>query len=269
MAKPTTGHLKRPPFSLEGMGNLFGGADPRRLAQMVELMRYDYSVQHFDFQEDTINAQWTTAVTAGGAPTAFAASAARGGQISGATGTSDNGVTAIHYDHSIWDAADNPLMIIRFKAPANVNDLALEIGFSDAKTSEAVFGVEDVDTPAIASGTTELVAIHRDTDQNTATACTLVGVGTNSNVTAATITGNGTNYSPTNSAWITAMVGVRNYEGFCSIWDSGTLYTARVAAGPETGTLVRPYAQFMVRAASASKTIAIDYITIICERNLT
>lgn len=274
MAKPNPTYLKKP-FSLDSFDGLFGHGDrPRKLAQMVDLMKFDYFLHFFDFQEDTINTQWTTAVTAGGGPTAFAANAQRGGAIRGATGTTDNDVTAIHYDHSIWDAADNPFMIIRWKAPANVADFSFEIGFSDAKTNENEPGVSDVDTPAVSNGVTELVAVHMDTDQTLTTAA-LVGVGTNSTIAKTNINttnAGSTGWTPTASKWIEMIIGVRQYEGYATIWDNGipvaNATTWRVAAGPESGVLFRPYALFRTRSTT-TKQIDIDFIGVGGERNAT
>ena len=274
MADPNPMFLKKP-FSLKEYSNLFGHGDrPRKMAQMVELMKFDYFFKFFDFEEDTINAAWTTSVTAGGGPTAFAANAQRTGAVRGATGTTDNDVTTIHYDHAMLDAGDNPFMIIRFKAPANVSDFAFEVGFSDPPTNANVQNIDDIDTPSLLAGTTEAVVVAMDTDQTLKTAA-LVGVGTNSTIAKTNIwttNGGSTGWTPTASKWIEMVIGVRQYEGYATIWDNGVAVaqgtTWRVAAGPESGVLVRPYALFMTRSTT-TKQIDIDFIGFGSERNAT
>lgn len=274
MPKPNPTYLKKP-FSLDSFDGLFGHGDrPRKLAQMVDLMKFDYFFQFYDFEEDTLNGNWTAPVTAGGGPTAFAANAQRGGALRGATGTTDNDVAAIHFDQSILDAADNPFMIIRWKAPANVQDFSFEIGFSDPKTSEVLPAVTDVDAPTVANGVTEAVVVHMDTDQTLTTAA-LVGVGTNSTVAKTNINttnAGSTGWTPTASKWIEMVIGFRQYEGYATIWDNGVPVangtTWRVAAGPESGVLVRPYAQFRTRSTT-TKQIDLDFIGWGCERNST
>ena len=245
-------------------------SDPSKLALLTQLLRHDYGYIPSEFGGAIVAADWSTAVTAGGGPTPFSYSAVRGGVLQGATGSTDNDATAIQRTQTFLDPADNPVMIIRWRANA-VTSFSFEIGFSDPKSDEALPGVTDVDTPSVGNGVTDILCVHMDTDQDLTTAA-LVGDGTTGSPTATSIfttpTG-ATGFTPTANTWQTYILGVRANQGFAYLWDGRNLMANiqwRVSNGPDSGVLVRPYALFRTRN-TVSKTIDIDMWDIAWERD--
>ena len=255
MPEPSPMFLQKP-FSLAHAGSLFGGSDPKKKALLIKNLPFNYGYIESEFGGALVAADWTTAVTAGGGPTAFAFSAVRGGVMQGATGTTDNDVTAIYRTQTFLDPGDFPFMLIRWTVNT-ITGFSFEIGFSDPKTDEALPGVTDVDTPTVGNGVTDILCVHMDTDQ-TLTTASLVGDGTTGAVAKTDI---GT-YTPSAAVPQTMLIGLRPNIGFCAVWDgdgfAGGIIRS-VSNGPDTGVLVRPYAMFRTRN-TASKTINIDYI---------
>lgn len=258
------------PFSLAHFRRVFAVSDPVKLAAMTGLMPWDYFHKVWDFHEATLTADWTTDVTAGGAPTAFAYNAQRNAALRGATGTTDDGVTALKYHSVAFDPADNPFFWLRWVAPAAVTGFSFEIGFSDAKTDEALPACTDIDTPTVANGVTDMGGVHMDTDQTLTTAA-VVADGTTGAALATTLVNRaGTAWTPTASGIIDVIVGVRPNLTYCWIWDSlapmGIMQS--VAQGPDTAVLVRPYALFRTRNTT-SKQIDLLKAVIVAEENRT
>ena len=244
------------PFSRQHAASLFGGGDPSKIALLMPILYHDYGFFIDEFVQALDTTRWTTAVAAGGGPTAFAYSAVRGGVIQGLTGATDNDALSIYLTQTFLDPADNPFLFIQWRSNA-VTGFSFEIGFSDPKTDEALPGVTDVDTPAVGNGVTDIACLHMDTDQ-TLTSVALVGDGTTGS--AASLSdpeGAGTTYTPTASAWQTFIIGVRANIAFAYVWD-GAGFAGRfsVGNGPDSAVLVRPYALFRTRN-TVSKTIDI------------
>src|SRR3990167_4193798 len=176
MPDPNPMYLEQKPYSLQHARSMFGGTDPKKIALLIPNLIADYGWLRTEFDGTIVAADWSTAVTAGGGPTAFAYSAARGGWARGGTGATDNDATAIYRAQTFLDPADNPFMLIRWKVSA-VTGFSFEVGFSDPKSDEALPGVTSVDTPTIGNGVTDILCVHVDTDQDLTTAA-LVGDGT-------------------------------------------------------------------------------------------
>lgn len=260
MAEPSPMFLQKP-FSRVHARSLFGGSDPKKIALLIKNMPFDYGYFDSQFLGSLVAADWSTAVTAGGGPTAFAYSAIRGGVAQGLTGTTDNDVTAIYRTQTFLDPADNPFMLIRWSANV-VTGFSFEIGFSDPKSDEALPGVTDVDTPAVGNGVTDILCVHMDTDQTLVTA-SLVGDGTTGSATKTDI---GT-YTPTGGTFQTLMIGLRPNLGFVKVWNgAGFVGEVSVSNAPDSGVLVRPYALFRTRNTT-SKTINISRIFCCWEHN--
>lgn len=254
------------PFSRQLARSTFAGTDPRKIALLVEALIFDYGVVREEccFALDT--AKWTTAVSAGGGPTAFAYSAVRGGTFQGATGTTDNDATAIHAAQTFLDPADNPWFLIKFNVGA-VTGVQIEVGLSDPKADEALPGVTDVDTPTVGNGATDIACLHMDTDQ-TLTTVELVGDGTTGAAALSSAPSLTTRaYTPTASTYQTWLVGCRPNLSYALIFNGdGQVGSFATANGPDSGVLVRPYALFRTRN-TASKTVNIDYMFYGWERN--
>lgn len=260
--------LLEKPFSLAHARSMTGGTDPVKLALLLPAMFWDYGFRSSEFTSALSATDWTTAETAGGTTTAFAYNAQRGGTIQGATGTTDNDVTAIHCAETFLDPDDNPFMLIRWMTTA-VTDFSFEIGLSDPKGDEALPGCTTIDAPTVANSATDLLALHMDTDAILKTVA-LVGDGTTpaaAKTNIMTVPGGSTGYTPTPSAWQTFVIGVRDNRGYCSIWDgAGFVGRYSVASGPDGGVLVRPYALFRTRTTT-TRTITISKIVYGWEEN--
>lgn len=270
MSNPNPMFLAKP-FSLAHARSMFGGSSPKNLAMLVPLMVQDYDFQFDSFLDYLNTSRWTVPVTGGGGPTPFAITEARGGVIQGLTGAPQNGVVAIHSPRVHWDPADNPFMLIRWQANT-VTSLQLEMGFSDAKSSEVLPGVTDIDTPAAGNGVSDMVCLHMDTGESLKTGA-LVGVGTSTGIAATTIYtdggGGSTGWTPTAGKWIEVMIGVRPGLGYAAIWDAEGLVGNKIWAvnsGPDSGQMVRPYALFRT-LTTQSRTIEIDGIGYGNEKN--
>ena len=241
--------------------------DPRWVALNIPLLWHSfyYRIEHCDIALNTNI--WTTAVTGGGAPTAFAYQAVRGGVFRGATGTTDDGYTTLRFANVAFDAADNPGMYVRFLAPAAVTGFGLEIGFSDPKTSEVLKGVTGLSAaavPTVANGVTDIAAVCLDTDYTLTTAA-LVGDGTTGSASGALI---GT-WTPTASCFIDIIVQVQANLASCQIWDDGAyIGDFGVTNGPDVAVLMNPYIQFATRNTT-SKQIDIKKIVLWGEENRT
>ena len=272
MPNPNPMLLEQMAFSREHARSMFTGTDPKKIAMYIPILKSDYGWIESEFDKTIQSAEWTTAVTSGGGPTAFAYAAVRGGVARGATGTTDNDTTAIYRTQTFLDPADFPFMLIRWKSSA-FTGFSFEIGFSDPKTDEALPGVTDVDTPAVGNGVTDIACLHMDTDQ-TLTTVALVGDGTTGSAAKTDITTTptgSTGFTPTASTYQTYLVGVRPNEAHATLWDGDAKIANirwHVSNGPDSGVLVRPYAIFRTRNTT-SKTIDVDYIAFGWERTAT
>src|SRR3990167_7034840 len=128
------------PFSLLHYAKV-NNLDPRRLLLSAPNLFSDFHYERHEFIGTLDAVYWSTDVTAGGAPTAFAYNAQRNGAVRGATGTTDHGVSAMYSPNVAYDSADNPCWFVRWRAPAAVTGFAFEIGWSDAKTDEKLISV--------------------------------------------------------------------------------------------------------------------------------
>lgn len=268
MTKPNPMYLEDP-LGLAHARRMTGGTDRVKLALLIPAMPKDYGYMSDEFTGALSASKWTTDVTVGAGPTAFAYAAVRGGVIQGATGATDNDATAVHGTQTFMDPDDNPFMFIQWRSNI-VTGFSFEVGLSEAKTDEALPGCTTVDVPTVANGASDLLAVHMDTDATLTTAA-LVGDGTTPAAAKQNLyrggPGGSTGYTPTAAAWQTFLIGVRDNLGYCSIWD-GDAFVGRfsVATGPDGGVLVRPYALFRTRNTT-TKTIDIRKIVCGWEQN--
>lgn len=255
MPTPNPMFMENMPFSLEHSRALLGGSDPKKTTLLIPNLYANYKWFPSSFGGALVAADWSTAVTAGGGPTAFAFSAVRGGVVRGETGTTDNDGTAIYRTQTFLDPADNPFLVIVWRSNV-VTGFNFEIGFSDPKADEALPGVTDVDIPTVGNGVTDIACVHLDTDQ-TLTTASLVGDGT----TGAAAKTDISTYTPTAATWQTIVIGVRPNLCFAACYNGkGLLGNRKYGAsnGPDSGVLVRPYAAFRTRNTT-SKQIDIAF----------
>ena len=254
------------PFSLLHYAKV-NNLDPRRVLLMAPTLFSNFYFRLHEFDGTLVAADWSTDVTGGGAPTAFAYNAQRNGALRGATGTSDNGVTAIYQPNVAMDPADNPSIFFRWRAPADVAGFGFEIGWSDAKTDEKLVCVSALSAaaaPTITNGITDFGLLVMNTDL-TLTTTAIIGDGTTGAVNGALV---GT-WTPTASGIIDMIIGVTPNGTRAQIWDSGAFVGNFSASnGPDSATLVRFSAMFKT-LDTTSKTIDILKVAILAEENAT
>lgn len=265
MADPSLMFVRKP-LSLKHLSEVFGGGPPSRAAFMQQLMIWDYAVERHEFITAIETAHWT-AVTSGG--TDFAYNAQRGGALRGATGATGNNTVALHKAQTYLDAADNPVFMGRLVMPSSLANTRLEIGMSDPKTTETAQSVTDIDTPALANGVTDGAYIAMDTGQ-TLTTMALVAAGTSSADAKTNITDtNGTAHTPTASGIWEFVIGCREGQAMCMIWNNGAFIAHTVVnSGPDAGVLMRP-SIYVETLAASSRVLDIDWLVIAHERNRT
>ena len=263
---PNTMQNTNKPFSLQHYAQLHN-LDPRWVLLNAPNLfsNFYFRLEEFDGTLDA--AFWSTDVTGGGAPTAFAYNAQRNSALQGATGATDNGVTALYKPNVAWDPADNPSWFLRWRAPAAVTDFGFEIGWSDAKTDEklvCVSALTGAAVPTITNGITDFGLLVMNTDL-TLTTTAIIGDGT-----TGTVLGNlvGT-WTPTASGIIDMIITVSPNLTKALIWDSGAFVGSyNVLNGPDSGTLVRPSAIFKT-LTTTTRTINVLKSAILAEENAT
>lgn len=260
--KPVYGRFHRP-GSLPQLTQGRGWNSPLT-GFLLPLARRDYWFKHYDFEEQTINPDWTVSNSGGTSAADFAVVAdIEDGILRGDTGTSDNGSIAISYDSSLFDAARNPGMEIRFLVD-DATALAFEAGFHDAATNEYALNLNDIDTPTLTSnGVTDTIFVGQDSDQTLKNAA-ILGKGTTDSV-AKTVLGSSPGATILTAAtYCTVLVQGRANGGY-AIVDGNLAQSGDVSAGPDTAKLMRPY--FLVATRSTTAVFPdIDYITLWKER---
>lgn len=254
------------PFSLLHYAKV-NNLDPRRVLLNAPNLFSDFHYRLHEFDGTLDAAFWSTDVTGGGAPTAFAYNAQRNGALRGATGTSDNGVTAIYQPNVAMNSADRPSVFFRWRAPADVTGFGFEIGWSDAKTDEKLVSVSALSAagaPTITNGITDFGLLVMNTDYTLATTA-IIGDGTTGAVIGALV---GT-WVPTASGIIDMIITVEPNLTKAQIWDSGAFIGSfNVLNGPDSGTLVRFSAIFKT-LDTTSKTVDILKTAFLSEENAT
>lgn len=226
-----------------------------------------------DFDGDTIRLDnWVTAVTAGGAPTAFAqlVNSAEGTQIEGRTGTTDNGVTAL-VGARHWLGDRNCMMEARFIMDV-ITGMAIEIGFVDTKTDNALKAVSDLDVPTVANGAVDCAVVTMDTDQTLTTMAFVTEGSTASMVPTKTDLGTRV---PTAASWMTVRVGIVGDNAFCHVYNSDdpqelvlleeAYHGATIASQTEGGIVLAPHILFQTRDVT-TKIVQLDYVLCLQER---
>ena len=257
------------PFSLLHYAKLHN-LDPRWVLLNAPNLFSDFYYERYEFEGTLDAVKWSTDVTGGGGPTAFAYNAQRNHAARGATGTSDNGVTAIYEPNVAFDSADNPVWFLRWRAPADVAGFGFEIGWSDAKTDEKLVSVSALTdvaaaVPTITNGITDFGLLVMNTDWSLTTAA-LIGDGTTGSVLGLRLP---SLWTPTASGIIDMIIGVSANLTKCQIWDSGAyIGEFNVLNGPDSGTLVRRSAIFKT-LDTTSKQIDLLKSVVLTEENAT
>ncbi len=242
--------------------------DPRWVLLNAPNLLSSFYYRKHEFSGTLLAADWSTAVTAGGAPTAFAYNAQRNGALRGATGITDNGITAIHQANVAMDSADNPAVFIRFRNPDTPSGFAFEIGWSDAKTDEKLVSVSALSAaavPTITNGITDFGLVVFNTDLTLQTVA-LIGDGTTGTVVGTKV---GPTWTPTASKIVDMIIGVSPNLTTCQIWEDNTyIGQYSLTNGPDSGTLVRFSALFKT-LDTTTDVVDILKIVILAEENAT
>jgi hypothetical protein len=241
--------------------------DPRRLLLSAPLLFSDFYYYMAEFDRTLLAAEWVTTAASG---TAFAYNAQRNGAFRGASQAADNATLEIHQANVAIDSADYPTAFLRFRTPADATGMAFEIGWSDAKTDEAlvcVSALTDVDAavPTIANGITDFGLLVLNTDLSLTTLA-LIGDGTTGSVVGKRAP---SLYAPGNSAIVDMIIGVGPNVTNAQIWQNGRLVDSlSVTNGPDSGTLVR-FSGLWKSLDAGAKQIDLLKFVILAEENAT
>lgn len=268
MADPVYGRNLKP-GSLAQLSRFTRGWNDQMANFLLPLAKQDIFWKFYDFDEDTINSDWTVNNAGGAGISSFAASTSlEYGQLTGSTGTANDATAAIaiSYDGIFFDAARNPGMLVRLKLDA-ISAAYLEVTWSDAPTATDAISWSDVDTPALAAnGQTDVASIVYDSSQ-TKKSAQLISVGTtDSTATAAAMsTATTTAGDPlTAAAFSTLLLQIGDGWSYANI-DGKQSSEARLAVGADTGFALTP--QILVKANSATAVVCtIDFIALWCNR---
>jgi|SRR3990167_8646871 len=267
MADPVYGRALKP-GSLAQLASFTRGWNDQMAQFLLPLAKQDYFFKFYDFDEDTINSDWTVNNAGGAAISSFAASTSlEYGQLTGSTGTANDATAAIaiSYDGIFFDAARNPGMLVRLKLDA-VSNFYLEATWSDAPTATDAASWDDEDTPTQASnGQTDVTSIVIDTAETNKSA-QLITVGTTDTITAAAMSTATTTAGDPLAAGVfsTLLLQCGANKSYANI-DGKVSSEARLAVGMDTGIKLTP--QILVVARSATAVVCtIDYIALWCNR---
>lgn len=267
MADPVYGRNLKP-GSLAQLASFTRGWNDQEANYLLPIAFQDKFFKFYDFENDTITSDFTVNNAGGTAVSSFAASTSlEFGQLTGSTGTSGDATAAIaiSYDLIAFDAARNPGILVRLKCDA-VDNMMLEVTWSDAPTATDAASWNDEDTPTLASnGQTDVTSVVVDTSE-TNKSFQLLTVGTTDSATAAALsTATTTAGSPmSNDVFSTILLQCGANKSYANI-DGKASAEARLAVGMDTGVKLTP--QILVVARSATAVVCtIDYIAIWCDR---
>jgi hypothetical protein len=241
--------------------------DPRRLLLAAPELFSDFYFYKSEFDRTLLAAEWVTTAASG---TAFAYNAQRNGGFRGTPQAADNATLEIHQAHVATDSADYPAFFLRWRAPADATGMAFEIGWSDAKTDQAlvcVSALTDVDAavPTIANGITDFALIVGNPDLTLVTSA-FIGDGTTGAVVGKRVP---SLWMPSNSGIIDMVVGIGPNASAAKIWDDGQLVAdVHVLNGPDSGTLVQ-FSGLWKTVDAAAKQIDLLKFVILAEENAT
>lgn len=249
------------PFSLLHYAKLHN-LDPRWVLLNAPTLFSSFYFRRHEMDATLIAGDWVTTAASG---TAFAYNAQRNGAFRGATGAVDNATVEIHQANVAMDSADHPVVFLRWRAPADATGMGFEIGWSDAKTDEALVCVSALSAagaPTVGNGITDYGLLVLNTDL-TLTTTAIIGDGTTGTVLGGLV---GT-WAPANSAIVDVIIGVSPNLTKAQIWENGAFVGEyNVLNGPDSGTLVR-FSALWKSLDAATKQIDILKCVFLSEEN--
>lgn len=228
---------------------------------LAPFARQDYFYFEDDFTSSTLDAtRWTLGTDAGS--TAFVQNTAlEGGVIRGATEAASGDYILIKYVNTIFDSARYPGCEIKEKRDV-VTATKWEFGFSDPLSDDTLPAINDIDTPTITNGATDVAVIGQDTSQ-TLTTLAFVADGTTGATTSQAFPTTLIPVAATYQRLLVQLLGPNASKGVFN--NDNSVGSILLGQGPDTGTLVRPH--FIVGSlAAAAITVDIDYIRLWGER---
>ena len=180
-----------------------------------------------DFEGDTIDLdKWIVDGDSG--TTNFAMTATNTvarSTISANTAADDNEFVTI-YGHCNFSGDKNAGLAVRWMIN-DVTDVCFEIGFSDPLTDYTLPAINDIDTPSITNGATDVAVIVRDTDQSLTTVAL---VGANAGTVAKSNLGT---WAPTASEWYTTIIQLDGDDIFTATFNTTTPQSPILQSGTE------------------------------------
>lgn len=256
MAKPNIGRFKYP----QSLAQLARGRgyNSELVGFLLPFARQDFIYIEDDFA-GALNADlWTLGTDAGS--TAFVAGTKENGVITGVTENSSGDYILIKHAMVMWNATRNPGCEIREKRDVVITQ-KWEFGFSDPLTDDTLPAVNDIDTPSITNGSTDVALFSQATDQ-TLTTLAAVADGT----TGATAKTNlDTSFIPVAATYNRMLVQLLGANQSMFVWDNKFDQATVVGQGPDADLLVRPH-YILGTLASTAITVDIDYIRMWAER---
>ena len=260
---PNTMNNVQRPFSLLHHAKLHN-LDPRWVLLNAPTLFSSFYFRRHEMDATLIAGDWVTTAASG---TAFAYNAQRNGAFRGATGAVDNATVELHQANVAMDSADNPSAFLRWRAPADATGMAFEIGWSDAKTDEALVCVSALSAagaPTITNGITDFSLLVLNPDL-TLTTTAFIGDGT----TGAVVGGLVGTWTPTNSAIIDMIFTIGANRSSVQIWENNAFVGEyQTTNGPDSGTLVR-FSALWKSLDAATKQIDIMKVVFLAEENAT
>lgn len=136
-----------------------------------------------DFWGDAIQGPWWTAASTNGTAFDEPATQFANGVTRGITGTGAVGDETALKGEAIWSGNNQVGMEVRWKADV-VTDTRMQVGLTDPTTNQTSSIINDIDTPTIQNGATDVALVGQDTSQTLTTMAFITdGSATNMNTT--------------------------------------------------------------------------------------
>jgi hypothetical protein len=222
-----------------------------------------------DFWGDAIQAPWWTAAATNGTAFDEPATQLESGVTRGITGTGAVGDETMLTGEAIWSGNNQCGLEVRWKADV-VTDTKMQVGFTDPTTNNTSSIINDIDTPTIQNGATDVALVGQDTSQTLTTMAFITdGSGTNMNTTKTNLgtrvptaaTYLGTRIQLTRTATNVAASKCVLLDATSGITDSA--FHGDVVASQINGAiLVKPWFYWENVTNATALTIDIDYVAI-------
>lgn len=222
-----------------------------------------------DFWGDAIQAPWWTAGATNGTAFDEPATQLANGVTRGITGTGAVGDETALTGEAIWSGNNQCGLEVRWKADV-VTDTKMAVGLTDPTTNITSSIINDIDTPTIQNGATDIALVGQDTSQTLTTMAYITdGSTTNMNTTKTNL---GTR-TPTAATYIGARIQlVRTATDVvaskCFLFDANGAITETANHGDVLASqingaiLLKPWFYWENVTNATALTIDIDYVAV-------